>query len=96
VCERIRKSIEETTFLSREWGFSMPPLNLRGILSASIGVAHFIPDGGTTSLPDVERNELVRRADVAMYRAKSLGKNQVVVWDERLVHSADKLSERRS
>src|SRR5205823_12784229 len=36
VSEEIRRAIKETTFLDREWGFSMPPLHLSGILSASI------------------------------------------------------------
>ena len=30
VCEEIREAVETTTFLEREWGFSMPPLHLRG------------------------------------------------------------------
>jgi GGDEF domain-containing protein len=59
----------------------MPPLHLRGILSASIGVARYIPDTTSTASLDIERSELLRRADMAMYQAKSLGKNKVVVWD---------------
>jgi len=81
ICEEIRHAVESTTFLEREWGFSMPPLHLRGILSASIGVARYIPDTTSTTSLDIERSELLRRADMAMYRAKSLGKNKVVVWD---------------
>lgn len=88
VCEDIRKAVEATTFLEREWGFSMPPLHLRGILSASIGVARYVPDPNRTTSLEVEKNELLRRADVAMYHAKSLGKNQVVVWDESLLATA--------
>jgi diguanylate cyclase (GGDEF)-like protein len=85
VCEEIRRTIESTTFLEREWGFSMPPLHLRGVLSASIGVAQYLPDASSEASSEVERSELLRRADMAMYHAKSLGKNQVVVWDERLM-----------
>src|ERR1044071_6059 len=81
ICEELRIAIERTTFLEREWGFSMPPLHLRGILSASIGVARYIPDAASPASLDIERSELLRRADMAMYQAKSLGKNQVVVWD---------------
>ncbi|MDP9190570.1 MAG: sensor domain-containing diguanylate cyclase [Acidobacteriota bacterium] len=84
ICEEIRDAVETTTFLEREWGFSMPPLRLRGILSASIGVARYIPDTTSTTSLDMERSELLRRADMAMYRAKSLGKNQVVVWDSAM------------
>jgi diguanylate cyclase (GGDEF)-like protein len=81
VCEEIREAVESATFLEREWGFSMPPLHLRGVLSASIGVARYVPDPATTDSLDMERSELLRRADIAMYQAKSLGKNKVVVWD---------------
>lgn len=79
LCEEIRASIAQTTFLDREWGFSMRPLHLNGIISASIGVAQYVPDPAATKTIDHEKNELLRRADAAMYRAKSGGKNQVVV-----------------
>ena len=82
ICEEIRAAVASTVFLSREWGFSMPPLHLAGILSASIGVARYVPDPTSNVAVEVEKGELLRRADAAMYRAKSLGKNQAVVWDE--------------
>jgi diguanylate cyclase (GGDEF)-like protein len=88
VCEEIRQTIASTSFLEREWGFSMPPVHLRGILSVSIGIARFAPEAGSISSIDLDKNELLRRADVAMYHAKSLGKNQVVVWDEALMPAA--------
>jgi diguanylate cyclase (GGDEF)-like protein len=88
ICEEIRRTVASTTFLEREWGFSMPPVNLRGVLSASIGVARFAPEAGSISSVDLDKNELLRRADVAMYHAKSLGKNQTVVWDEALMPAA--------
>jgi diguanylate cyclase (GGDEF)-like protein len=82
ICEEIRHAVQSAVFLSREWGFSMPPLHLSGVLSASIGIASYIPEPGTTVPVENEKGELLRRADAAMYRAKSLGKNQCVVWDE--------------
>jgi diguanylate cyclase (GGDEF)-like protein len=85
LCEEIRRTIEETSFLDREWGFSMPPVHLRRILSASIGIARHIPDCNSTTSFDIEKNELLRRADAAMYQAKALGKNQVVVWNPAIV-----------
>jgi diguanylate cyclase (GGDEF)-like protein len=78
VCEDIRKSIEEHTYLDHDYGFGMPALHLKGILSASIGIAQFLPElGGEPA--DREKSELLKRADAAMYKAKSLGKNQVIV-----------------
>ena len=85
VADEIRAAVESTVFLSREWGFSMTPLHLSGILSASIGIAVYTPDPSGTTAVELEKGELLRRADAAMYRAKSLGKNQCVVWNETLL-----------
>ena len=88
ICEEIRKAVEGATFLDREWGFSMPAIHLRGVLSASIGIAPYQGDAGGETPLDVEKSELLRRADAAMYHAKSLGKNRVVVWNEGLLSSS--------
>ena len=93
VCEEIRHAIVSNVFLARDWGFSMPPLHLSGILSASIGVAEYKP-GVDTDVPiELEKSEILRRADAAMYRAKSQGKNQSVVWNETLLAPPGNLSE---
>ena len=79
ICEEIRRTIAATTFLDREWGFSMPALNLGGIVTASVGIAEYRADPTVAQSIEQEKNDLLRRADAAMYRAKSAGKNQVVV-----------------
>jgi len=88
ICEEVRRTVESTSFLDREWGFSMPALHLRGVLTVSIGVARYVPGAQPSTSIELEKSELLRRADIAMYRAKSLGKNQVVVWDETLAPAA--------
>ncbi|MEA2491259.1 MAG: hypothetical protein QOH21_3051 [Acidobacteriota bacterium] len=88
ICEEIRDAIETSVFLEREWGFSMPPLHLRGVITASIGVAPYVPDRESELHTDLEKSELLRRADAAMYHAKSLGKNRVVVWNASLLVSS--------
>jgi diguanylate cyclase (GGDEF)-like protein len=77
--DEVRRTIGDNTFLSREWGFNNPPLNLEKIITASIGVAQYVPDVKTSHSIEQEKSDLVRRADAAMYRAKSLGKNKVVI-----------------
>ena len=50
-------------------------------LTASIGVAvypHHLPRQGTT---DLKKNLLLRAADLAMYRGKENGKNQIRIAD---------------
>lgn len=52
-------------------------------LSASIGVAQYPADGRNT-------DELLKNADVAMYKAKESRKGSFVIYDESLQHSFDK------
>jgi diguanylate cyclase (GGDEF)-like protein len=79
IAEEIRSIIAATTFLEHEWALNNPPLFLRGILSASVGIAEHVPTSDASISIEHEKSDLLRRADAAMYRAKSLGKNQVVV-----------------
>lgn len=87
VCGEICRAVESATFLEREWGLGMPPIHLQGVLSASVGLAVFVPDSSSEQAIDLEKSELLRRADAAMYRAKSLGGNRFVVWDATLTHA---------
>lgn len=96
MAEQIRDAIGTTTYVQREWGFSMPPLHLAGILTASLGVAPHTPVVADETSIDVQKSELLRRADAAMYRAKSLGKNKVVVWSEEMLSSGGELTDPRT
>lgn len=80
VATSIGRAITEFTFLERDLGFGVPAIGLRGILSASIGVTAWEPDGGSRTLDDL-KNELLRRADTAMYEAKAAGGARIVVFD---------------
>ncbi|MBA6391322.1 EAL domain-containing protein [Colwellia sp. BRX10-3] len=56
------------------------PFNISGIvikMSASIGIAIY-PDNTNTA------NELLKYADIAMYRAKKLGKNQICYFEDKM------------
>ncbi len=90
ICEEIRRTIEHTIFLDRDWGFSMPALHLGGIVTASLGIAEYRNDPAAARSVEQEKNDLLRRADAAMYRAKSAGKNLVVAsraGSERFDHA---------
>ncbi len=76
--ERLRKSIEEHTFLAREGG-SIPPLKIKNLITASIGVASLRRNVRPGLRPREMRDALIKAADTAMYMAKENGKNMVCV-----------------
>lgn len=67
VAERLRRRIEEEDFPNRQ-------------VTVSMGVARIIPrrDEQPISVQD-----LIGRADLALYQAKAAGRNQVVLFDDR-------------
>lgn len=79
VAETVRRNIAENSFLDHEYGFGLPALHLKHALTASLGVARYTPQTTRTRNYDVLKNDVLRRADAAMYEAKSLGKGRVVV-----------------
>ena len=66
--ERIRQEIEQE-------GISLPGEEKRARLTVSIGIAGYPADA-------VSQEDLIRRADRALYQAKALGKNRVVIFRE--------------
>jgi len=78
LAETVRETIRRSVYLSRPYGFNEPALSLKN-LSASMGIASV--RGNTTPGSPIEqqKNELLRAADAAMYRAKEAGKNQTQV-----------------
>jgi diguanylate cyclase (GGDEF)-like protein len=78
LAEALKEAIVENTFLDRDYGYGMPALHLSNVLSASFGVADYVP-GESATPPDAGKNDLIKRADAAMYVAKSQGKGRIVV-----------------
>jgi diguanylate cyclase (GGDEF)-like protein len=74
--ERLRQIVEATEFEHQE-------VTPRKNLTVSIGLACY-PDDCQ------DPNELVQRADEALYQAKKEGKNRVVAWSEMPKNSKDK------
>jgi diguanylate cyclase (GGDEF)-like protein len=79
LAELIRVAIVENVFLDRDYGFGMPALHLRGVLSASFGVAEYVANQKDFDSTESRKNDLLKRADAAMYMAKSQGKGRIVV-----------------
>lgn len=69
IAERLRKKVEDTVFS----GASVP---LR--ITISIGICQFNPQ------TDKNKDDLIRKADMALYKAKAGGKNMVVVHKDDL------------
>ena len=81
VATRIQTELANTHFLQGSFSWSEGPVYWRQPLTASIGVAvypHHLPRQGTT---DLKKNLLLRAADLAMYRGKENGKNQIRIAD---------------
>jgi len=78
IAERIRAAIAGGIYVERDHGPELPALHLRNAISASLGVAGYTP-GRSPHPAHVKEQNLLHRADAAMYAAKARGKNQVVV-----------------
>ena len=68
LAERVRTAVEATPFVD-DRGAAIGPITI------SIGVAQMPAHGKDVAI-------LLELADVAMYRAKSTGRNRVVLWDD--------------
>jgi diguanylate cyclase (GGDEF)-like protein len=78
VAEEIRRAIRSQSFLRGRFSWASGPVEFRGPLTCSVGVAVYpdhVPRGGTS---DHRRNQLLRASDQAMYAAKASGKDRVV------------------
>jgi diguanylate cyclase (GGDEF)-like protein len=81
VARRIQKELAATQFLQGSFSWSEGPVYWRRPLTSSIGIAvypHHLPRQGTT---DLKKNLLLRAADLAMYRGKENGKDQIRIAD---------------
>jgi diguanylate cyclase (GGDEF)-like protein len=78
VAERIRQAVEEWTFLPISIGPGEPGLNLKGVITISIGVSTYRHDCALDRPPNEQKNQLLKKADAALYMAKLAGKNCVV------------------
>lgn len=74
LAERLRRAIEETPLTDDQ----LEPV---GAVTISMGLACYPGDG-------TEFGSLIEMADLAMYRAKSMGRNQIATWSDDIVSHA--------
>ncbi len=82
--ERLRKRVEENVFINTSISPGMPPLNIQGLVTCSLGVAslseNVIPKDNAGAMVE----SLIRASDSAMYEAKGHGKNRVVQYKGKM------------
>jgi diguanylate cyclase (GGDEF)-like protein len=78
VAEKLRRAVSEWVFLPMAIGPGEPALNLKNVLSISIGVASYHAHCAPGAPPPEQKNELLKAADTALYTAKTRGKDCVV------------------
>lgn len=80
ILPRVESNIRCETIAARITEVFSPPFKIRGhshFVTASIGIAIFPKDGTT-------HQEILRNADLAMYKAKELGRNQYHLFTEEI------------
>jgi diguanylate cyclase (GGDEF)-like protein len=78
IAEAVRKAINDWVFLPMSIGPGEPALNLKNVISMSIGVATWQENVNPALSAPEQKNELLKLADAALYMAKTRGKNCVV------------------
>ena len=77
--ELLRRSIEEFVFLKHRYPGGDKALKIRGLVTASIGIASLKASLKTLSTVKDVREKIIKLADSAMYKSKQTGKNRVTL-----------------
>lgn len=83
--EKIRKTIEDCTFVTHKSRGIKKALNISGIITASLGVASLRTNIEGKGSARVIGDSLIRLADAAMYQSKADGKNRVTLARKKFV-----------
>jgi diguanylate cyclase (GGDEF)-like protein len=79
IAEDIRKAIEKNIFVTKSVIEGDSALNLKGVITCSIGVASYMEHVRREKSPKRNQNMFISLADQAMYKAKEQGKNRVIL-----------------
>lgn len=77
IAENIRRAIEVNIFVTRSVIEGDAPLNLKGVITCSVGVASYREHVKREKSLKKNQNRFLFLADQAMYKAKELGKNRI-------------------
>jgi len=77
--ELVRRSIEEFVYLKRRYPGGDKALKIRGLVTASIGIASLKASVGAGSTVKEILEKIIKQADSAMYKSKQSGKNRVTL-----------------
>ena len=75
----MREVIACNTFLKKKGPFGEAALNIKGVITCSVGVASLAGCADRRGSARQTAEALIRSADSAMYKAKDLGKNRVCI-----------------
>jgi diguanylate cyclase (GGDEF)-like protein len=78
IAEKVRQAISDWVFLPMSIGPGEPALNLKDVITISIGIASWRENVNPRLPVANQKNELLKQADAALYQAKTRGKNCVV------------------
>ncbi|HXI10943.1 MAG TPA: hypothetical protein VNK06_09080, partial [Thermodesulfobacteriota bacterium] len=84
----VRRSIEEFVFLKRRYPGGEKALKIKGLVTASIGIASLKASVESSSTVKDVREKIIKLADSAMYKSKQSGKNMVTLSIKEPVRTA--------
>lgn len=82
--EKLRRSIQDYTFLKHALYRGAKPIMLSGVITSSIGVASLRANVKPAGSVNEVRDALIRQSDTAMYKSKENGKNTYTAAEGRI------------
>lgn len=84
LAESLRSAIEKNIFLASVGSSGEPALNIAGIITCSVGISSYRANIAPGKSAEEEVEALLRCADMAMYKGKSMGRNAIYRAQQRI------------